>query len=129
MKYWRIHDWLGILIIVTSKVLALVIIKCCDQSCVGVLGSVVGEIVKGLDEGCVEGDRIQGYSSPELALLEGLQVKAGDNAKIVPATTKGKIQIGVRESIDIHNFAICKNNLTPFNHILFAIAMDLPHSF
>lgn len=117
MEDWWIHDRLRILIIVTCKILALVVIECYDQSCVRVLGSAVGKIVVGLDDRCVEGDRMHLHSSPEFALLKGLQVKAGDNAKIVSTTTKGKIQIGVRVDIDVCDFAICENDLIAVSYV------------
>lgn len=63
--------------------------------------------------------------SPELALLKSLKVKAGDNSKVVPTTTKRKVQIGVRVDIDVYNFAICKNDLSAFNHILLVLRLQL----
>lgn len=68
---------------------------------------------------------MQFESSPELALLKSLKVKAGDNSKIVPTTAKGKVQIGMRVDIDVRNFAICKNDLPAFNHILLILRLQL----
>lgn len=118
MEDGRIHDRFRIIIKVTCKVLAFVIIKRYDQSGVGVLRSVIGEIIIGLDDGCIEGDRMHFRPSPELSLCKGLQVKAGDNAKIVPATAKSKIQIGVRVDVDVCDFAICEHDLTDVSRIL-----------
>lgn len=118
MEDWRIHDRFRVLIIVTCEVLALIIIKRYDQSRVWVLEGVVGEIIQSLDDGCVAGDLIGYHASPELALRKGLKVKAGDDAKIVPATTKGEVQIRERVDIDVCNFAIRKNDLSAVSHIL-----------
>ena len=66
---------------------------------------------------CRRGDGINAESTPQLALLKGYEVEAGNNAKIVASTFQSSEKIRMIVSVGIDDFPRAKNNLDSCQYI------------
>jgi hypothetical protein len=56
-------------------------------------------------------EKIEVVSSPNWTLRKGFEIESSDDPKILAAASESKIEIRVREVVDVGNRTICKNDL------------------
>ena len=103
MKNRRIDDRLGVFIVVTENVLAFGVGDGRYQSSIRIVRGIVGEVFESGVDGFVGADVIHNHASPHTSLCERVEVKAGDDSKVVAATPQCEVEIRMGGIVDVHS--------------------------
>ena len=103
MEYRRIDNRLGVFVVVAEDILAFGVGDSRYQSSIRILRGLVGEVFESGVYGLVGADVIHDHASPHASLFERVEVKAGDDSKVVAATPQREVEIGMRGIVDVYS--------------------------
>ncbi len=98
-----IDDWIGVFIVIAEDPYAFCMRCRCDQSSIGVLRSIFGEVFEGSVDRLVHADVVHHRTAPQASLFERGKIETCDYAEVVAAASESPVEVGMRGVVDVED--------------------------